>query len=152
MKEPLVSKLLTGALYLVFLAGVLLTVTLPLMLEWYTGYFYDAYYLLPGYRRFILTFLIVVAVLGLWVVLEMIGMMRTIPTDPFVRRNVLALRRVGIIGLVIAALFFFKCILYVTFMTLLCGVILVICGLFAFTLSNLFRQAVTFKEENDLTI
>lgn len=152
MKEPVVSKALKIFLYAIFVLGVLGVVTLPMMLEYYTGFLYDAYYLQPGYRRFILTFLVLVAVLVLWIVVEMIRMLRSIPTDPFVARNVRALRRCGAVGIIIAVLFFLKCTFYVTFLTMACGVLFIICGLFAFTLSNLFAQAVRFKEENDLTI
>ena len=152
MQEPLVSKVLKISLYSIFVLGVLGTLTLPFMLESYTGYFYDAYYLQPGYRAFILTFLILVAIPGLWIVLEMIWMLRSIPQDPFVGRNVHALNRIGIILFVLAAAFFAKCCMYITFLTLGCGFVFIVCGLFAFTMANLFSRAVVFKEENDLTI
>lgn len=152
MKEPLVSRALKISLYIIFVLGVLGTLTLPLMLEFYTGLFYDAYYLEPGYRTFILIFLFIAAIMGLWIVLEMIWMLRSIPQDPFVVRNVRSLNRIGVILLVLAVLFFAKCMVYVTFLTMGCGLLFIICGLFAFTLANLFRQAVAFKEENDLTI
>lgn len=152
MKEPVVSYVLKISLYIIFVLGVIGTVTLPFMLERYTGYFYDSYYLESGYRAFILVFMMSVAALGLWIVLELIGMLRSIARDPFVRRNVRALRRIGVIALALSGLFFAKCLWYVTFLTMGCGVLFVICGLFAFTLANLFRRAVDFKEENELTI
>lgn len=152
MKEPLVSRALKISLYIIFALGILGTLTLPLMLEFYTGLFYDAYYLEPGYRTFIIVFLTIAAIMGLWIVLEMIWMLRSIPKDPFVVRNVRALNRIGVILLVLAVLFFAKCAVYVTFLTMGCGLLFIICGLFAFTLANLIRQAVAFKEENDLTI
>ena len=122
------------------------------MLETYTNILYDAYYLLPGYRKFILTFLMAVGALGLWVVWELIQIMRSIPSDPFVIKNVVVLRRIGFLVLFISVLFFLKCIYYVTFLTLACGFMFIVCSLFAFTLCNLFKQAVAFKAENDLTI
>ncbi len=152
MKEPVVSRLLTYALYGALALGAAGTVTLPWMLEYYTGYFYDAYYLQPGYRTFLLAFLLTVAVPGHWILLELIGMLRSIPQEPFVRRNVRALHRMGVLLLVLAVLFFLKCVWYVTFLTMACGVLFVICAMFSFTLSSLFAQAVAFKEENDLTI
>lgn len=152
MKEPLVSRALKISLYVIFVLGVLGTLTLPLMLEYYTGLFYDAYYLEPGYRTFIIIFLTIAAIMGLWIVLEMIWMLRSIPQDPFVMRNVRALTRIGVILLILSALFFGKCMVYVTFLTMCGGLLFIVCGLFAFTLANLFRRAVAFKEENDLTI
>ena len=152
MKESNISKTLRIVLYVIFIAGAIGTITLPFMLETYTNILYDAYYLLPGYRKFILTFLIIVATLGLWVVWELIQIMRSIPADPFVIKNVVILRRIGFLALLISALFFMKCLYYVTFLTLACGFMFIVCSLFAFTLCNLFKQAVAFKEENDLTI
>lgn len=152
MKEPIVSNVLRVTLYIVFVAGIIGTITLPFMLETYTAVLYDTYYLLPGYRQFILTFLMVVAVLGLWVVWELICIMRTVSLDPFVSKNVGSLRRIGFLVILISVLFFLKCLYYVTFLTMACGFLFIVCGLFAFTLCSLFRQAVAFKEENDLTI
>jgi len=72
--------------------------------------------------------------------------------NPFVKRNVRSLNIIGITAFLTSALFFVKCFLAVTIMTFLCGVFLVILGLFAFTLASLFSKAVDYKEENDLTI
>ena len=152
MREPLSSRVLKVSLYIVFGLGVLGTVTLPFMLEYYVGLFYDVYYMEPGYRIFLIMFIISVAIPGLWIILEMIWMLSSIPRGPFVKRNVHALKRTGIILFVISAMFFAKCFVYITFLTMGCGFLFLICGFFAFTLSNLFRQAVIFKEENDLTI
>lgn len=152
MKEPIVSKALKAALSIIFVLGVLGTVTLPWLLNYYTYYFYDEYYLRPGYRQFILLFLMIVAVICLWIVAELIRMMHSIPTDPFIMRNVLALRRIGILLVALSALFFAKCAYYLTFLTLACGFLFVVGALFVFTMSNLFRQAVVYKQENDLTI
>jgi len=152
MKEPLVSRILKYALYAVFVLGVLGTVTLPFMLETYTSILYDAYYLMPGYRMFILGFLISVAIPSLWIALEMIWMLRSIPKGPFVMRNVHALNRIGFIFLALAAAFLGKCMLYITILTLTCGFLFIGGGLFSFTLAALIRQAIVFREENELTI
>ena len=152
MKEQFASRVLTISLYVIFFLGIIGTVTLPFMLEYYTKIFYDAYYLEYGYRTFLMIFLLCVAIPGLWIIWEMILMMRSIPLGPFIMRNVKALNRIGVILLVISALFFAKLLFYITFLTMACGILFVIFGFFAFTLSSLFRQAVLYKEENDLTI
>ena len=152
MKEPIVSRIFRSALYAVFCAGILLTITLPFMLDTYFGIIYDAYSIRAGYRHFILAFLMVAGAAGTWVVLEMILMMRSIRSGPFVRRNEKALKRVGIIFALMAALFFGKCFVYVTILTMAGGIIFLLGALFAFTLAALFSHAVAFREENDLTI
>ncbi|MDR1705304.1 MAG: DUF2975 domain-containing protein [Clostridiales bacterium] len=152
MKEPLVSRVLKCVLYAVFGLGALFTVTLPFTLDYYMSLFYDSYNLQPGYRTFLLVFLIISAVQALWITLEMIRMMRSIPKGPFTQRNVRALNRIGVLFLVLSALFLGKCIMYITVLTLLCGFLFIGGGLFAFTLAALIRQAAVFREENDLTI
>ncbi|WRS26910.1 DUF2975 domain-containing protein [Oscillospiraceae bacterium MB08-C2-2] len=152
MKKSVASKALAAAICTVFAIGLFLVVTLPFLLDTYLLILYDAYSVQPGYRTFILSFLMVVGVLALWMLAEMLGMLRTIPADPFIAKNVRTLRRIGIVAILTAALFFGKCLYYFTILTLGCGVILLVGGLFAFTLSDLFNQAVIFKQENDLTI
>lgn len=152
MKEPLVSKFLKVTLYIIFVVGILSLVTLPFMLDSYIKILYDTYSVLSGYRTFILGFLTIVGLLGLWIVAELIGMLRTISSDPFIGKNAKALRRMGAVAAVVAMLFFAKCFYYVTILTLICGMVMLLCSAFAFTLADLFRQAVTYKEENDLTI
>ena len=152
MNEPFVSRILRYMLYAVFAAGVIGAITLPFMLDNYAAIFYDAYYIESGYRIFLNVFLMCVAVPGSWIVMEMVLMLRSIPKGPFVMRNVRALNRIGFIFLALAAAFFIKCIFYITILTLFCGFLFVGGGLFAFTLAALIRQAVVFREENDLTI
>ena len=152
MKEPLVSRILKYSLYAVFLFGVIFALTLPWMLDRYFIILYDAYSVYPGYRTFIMAFLISVSIPCLWIVIEMVRMLNSIPKEPFVMRNVRALNRIGVIFLVLAAAFFGKCLLYITIMTLFCGFLFIGAGLFAFTLAALIRQAANYREENDLTI
>jgi len=152
MKESFASKILRMILYIVFIAGIGLTVTMPFMIDIYMRVLYDAYEILDGYKLFITVFLMLVGVLGLFIIFELIVMLRTMLKNPFVKRNVKSLNMIGITAFIIAALFFVKCFLYITFLTLIFGICLVVLGLFAFTLANLFNKAVEYKEENDLTI
>ena len=152
LKESAASKILRMILYVIFAAGIALTVTMPFMIDTYMRVLYDAYEVREGYRIFITVFLMLVGALGLFIILELIIMLRTMLKDPFVKRNVRSLNIIGVTAFITAALFFVKCFLYVTIMTLLGGICLVILGLFAFTLANLFNKAIEYKEENDLTI
>ena len=152
LKECAASRILRAVLYIIFAAGVLATVTMPFMIDTYMRVLYDAYSIRDGYRTFIAVFLMVAGTLGLFIIFELIVMLRTMLKNPFVKRNVRSLNIIGITAFIAAALFFAKCFLYVTFLTLIFGICLVILGLFSFTLANLFNKAVEYKEENDLTI
>jgi len=152
MKEPLVSKILRCALYVVFIVGAAAAVSLPFMFDRYLRLLHGRVVLAAEHRLFLIGFVVGVAAVGLWVLAEMIGMLRSVPQGPFVARNVRALSRCGVLLLVITCMFTVKCFMYFTFLTMACTFLLVICALFSFTLSNLFRRAVAYKEENDLTI
>jgi len=152
LKEAAASKVLRIILYIIFVLGVAATVSMPFMIDTYMRVLRDAHELREGYRTFITIFLMIIGILGLFIVFELIIMMRTILKDPFVKRNVKSLNIIGIAGFIAAACFFVKCLFYLTFMTLLFGIFLVILGLFALTLAHLFNKAVEYKEENDLTI
>jgi len=146
------NRILLFALYGLFIAGILGTVTLPFMLDVYARLFRGVYSLEPGYRTFLMVFLVAVALPGLWIIGEMIRMMRSITPGPFVVQNVSALRRCGCLLFVISAVFLVKCFTFFTFLSMACTFLFLICGFFAFTLADLFDRAVTYKDENDLTI
>ena len=150
--ESAASKTLRLILYALFPAGALVTITMPFMIDTYMAALYDAYAIEAGYKTFITVFLMAVGALGLFIIFELVIILRTIPKDPFVKRNVRSLNVIGSAAFVCAAMFFLKCFLYVTIMTLLCGACLVILGLFAFVLGDMFARAVAYKQENDLTI
>ena len=152
MREPIVSRVLVIFLYIIFALGIFGTITLPFLLDLYIGLFRAGHYLEAAYRAFIIPFMICVAIPGLWIILEMIWMLRSIAQGPFIIRNVRALSRIGVMLLVISAMFSAKCFVHFSFLTMACAFLFLVCGFFAFTMSNLFRQAVIYKEENDLTI
>lgn len=146
------SKILRLFLYILFAIGVLVTVSMPFMITTYMKILYDAYELHEGYKIFITVFLMVVGTLGLFIILELIIMLRTVAENPFIKRNVKSLYIIGITAFITAAVFFVKCFFFITTMTLIGGAALFILGLFALTLADLFKKAVEYKEENDLTI
>ena len=72
--------------------------------------------------------------------------------NPFVRENVKAFRRIAIYLFVIAAMFIVKIFMLNTLMTMLGAFGFVVVGLLMLVLSDVFHQAVVYKEDNDLTI
>ena len=152
MQETLFIKLLKYALYVVFAVGVVIGSTMPWMLDLYVSVIHRTGVLPPNFRAFILPFMMIVAIPCLWVVMEMILMMRSIPSGPFVKRNVHALYRVGILFFLLVAMFIVKSVFFPAFMTLFCMLLFIGGGLFSFTFAELINQSITFREENDLTI
>lgn len=72
--------------------------------------------------------------------------------NPFVDENVRHLRKMAVTCLVIGILYVVKSIFLFTIATpIIAGIFLVGC-LFCLTLKDLFKQAINYKAENDLTI
>ncbi|MCL2224582.1 MAG: DUF2975 domain-containing protein [Defluviitaleaceae bacterium] len=152
MKEPVVSRILKYALYAAFVVGLVGAVTLPFTIDTLFRVFRNAPILLAEYRAFVLPFLMAIAVPCLWVVMEMIFMLNSIPKEPFVIRNVKALYRIGVIFFVLSLAFFGWNFMFLNIVILAGAFFMIGSGLFAFTLAALIKQAIVFREENELTI
>lgn len=89
---------------------------------------------------------------GEYIAFTLLGMMRTVSRDPFVERNVKALRRMGLVALVIALLGISTLLLHPVPLAVIAALPVAMCGLFSLVLSRVFAQAVAYKQENDLTV
>ena len=79
-------------------------------------------------------------------------MMRTLERDPFVQRNVDALRHMGLMALAVAVLGLSTLLLHPVPLAVIAALPVARCGLFSLVLSRVFAQAVAYKQENDLTV
>lgn len=152
MHENFLSRFTRILLCVLFLAILLAIVALPFFLEEMLKFFGDMFFGAPGYENFILPFLLVCGVGALWILAELILVMKTLKHDPFVVRNAKAFSRMAIAAEALAVLFGVKTAFFFTPMTLACCIVLLLCGLFAAVLSGVFRRAIEYKQENDLTI
>ena len=89
---------------------------------------------------------------GEYIAITLFCMMNTLNSDPFVERNVRALRRMGIVALVIALLGLGTLLLHPVPLAVIAALPVAMCGLFSLVLSRVFAQAVAYKLENDLTV
>jgi hypothetical protein len=147
-KNPLIrfTKIL---LDLMFYSGVVICITVPLIFK-QAGKFYSAFetYYLP----FCILFMIAgaFALIILW---ELRNMFKTvIKADPFIKENVISLKRMGICAFVISAIMAIRLLFVITPAALVLILVFLIAGLFSLVLSQVFNQAVIYKQENDLTI
>jgi hypothetical protein len=72
--------------------------------------------------------------------------------NPFVMANVSCLRKMAVACFIIAIVFLIRTVMYFTVPTTVIVIIFIIAGLFCLTLKDVFKQAVCYKEENDLTV
>ena len=89
---------------------------------------------------------------GEYIALTLFCMMGTLARDPFVQKNVNALRRMGIVALVIAVMGLSTLFLHPVPLAVIAALPVAMCGLFSLVLSRVFAQAVAYKLENDLTV
>ena len=89
---------------------------------------------------------------GEYIALTLLCMMGTVGRDPFVQKNVNALRRMGIVALMIAVLGLCTLLLHPVPLAVIAALPVAMCGLFSLVLSRVFAQAVAYKLENDLTV
>ena len=72
--------------------------------------------------------------------------------NPFVSENVTCLRKMSVCCFLISLIFFARAFSRFTFETAAIILVFIVGGLFCLTLKDIFKQAVAFKEENDLTV
>ncbi len=89
---------------------------------------------------------------GEYIAFTLFCMMNTLNNDPFVERNVRALRRMGIVALVIALMGLGTLLLHPVPLAVIAALPVAMCGLFSVVLSRVFAEAVAYKQENDLTV
>lgn len=152
MKVSWISKIFTIVLYILFVAGTIGIAGILVYMVMNRTDIFNWYNFISDENTFLYFFIVLIGGLIMWMVGEVIGAMRTLRKDPFTRRNVNAVTRIGIIMILIFVAFLIKTILFFTVLSLLCTVILFAACLAVFTLQNLFSQAIFYKEENELTI
>lgn len=96
--------------------------------------------------------LLVCGGIALWILIELAAVLKTVESDPFVERNAAAFVRMGIAAEAAGLVFFVKCFFMFTVMTAVCALVMILSGLFALTLGMVFKRAVEYKRENELTI
>ncbi len=92
----------------------------------------------------------VMAILILW---QARGIMHIINKgNPFVTEMVRRLRIIGVECLVLAAFYFLSIFMVTRFFMVVVFVTFSVVGLILFVFGEIFRQAIRYKEENDMTI
>ena len=72
--------------------------------------------------------------------------------NPFVDKNVKHFRKIAVACFIIALIYIIKCFFMFTFATVVIAAVFMIGCLFCLTLKDLFKQAINYKTENELTI
>lgn len=132
-----------------FYAGIVVIVTLPLSFKFYGRF--NIYFAENYYSLCVIFFLSgIFAVLILQQLRRMFG--TVLNDDCFVHENVASLEKMSIYSFFIAVITTCRLFIYLTPAVLIIILVFVIAGLFSKVLAGVFDKAVTYKQENDLTI
>jgi hypothetical protein len=142
-----------------FYIGLIIEVTVPLTL----GKAVDMTVLALGetteYARirdhyvFAVISIMLAGAFALLILRELRKMMKTVIEDNcFVKENVDSLRRMGTFAFFITLIKFVRCFVYFTPGAVITGAVFGFAGILSKVLSKVFDRAVSYKEENDLTI
>ena len=149
MKRSTLILFTKGLLDFMFFSGLLICLSVPFLFK-LAGRYYSIF------ERYYIPFSIIFMLAGafaLAILRELRLMFHTVINEnPFVKENVISLKRMGYCAFVIALFMATKPLLVVTPATLVLVLVFIIAGLFSIVLSQVFDQAVTYKQENDLTI
>lgn len=147
-KSPLV-RVTKSILDFMFYSGIVVCVAVPLIFR-FAGKYYSVFH------EFYLPFCIIFIIAGLFALLilwELRSIFKTVlKEDPFVRENVRSLNRMGGSSFCIAIMMLARLFFVITPAALVLVAVFSIAGLFSLVLAQVFDQAVTYKQENDLTI
>lgn len=72
--------------------------------------------------------------------------------SPFIDENVSHFRKISVGCFATSVIYVIKCLLLFTFGTLIIAAVFAVGCLFCLTLKDLFKQAINYKAENDLTV
>lgn len=148
-RKELLTKCTKYLLDFMFYAGIAVTATLPFTIKWVGQYLPR---LLEHYQEVVIIYF-VLGIAALVLIRELRRIFGTVLAgDCFVRENVVSLRKMGNWSFFIALMSVVRSIVYLTVAMAVVILVFVIAGLFSKVLALVFEQAVSFKEENDLTI
>ena len=140
-------------LVIIMLVNIAVLITLPMNVEYYLRMIYNTAEIAVRAKIILLIILYPCGIASFIVELQLKRIFRTlVKKDPFVQKNVQALKIMGFAMVTIAALLFAKILLMNSLMTMLGSFASILLAVFCFVLADVFQQAVFYKQDNELTI
>ena len=144
-----ISSLVNLLLKVIFVLGVIVIICLPKLLDWYVSYF-------PADHVIYYPMLIVLYLSGIMALFAVFGLIKLFETlkknTPFITENVKHLKAISICCLIIAIIYLVGIFVFQSAFVVVIFIMFTIASLAFLILAELFKQAVEYKEENDLTI
>jgi ABC-type multidrug transport system fused ATPase/permease subunit len=150
ISEKGVSGAVKHMLDIILVSGAAIIISLPTTLKWC---FANLVWSAGENYWFLLVFLVVTGVFSLVMVYELRRIFHNISSrKPFQQQNAISLKRIATMALFISIAYIIKIFFYISFLTIIIAMAFLVFGLAGLVFSEVFRQAVEVKEENDLTI
>lgn len=144
-----ISNYIKICLQLVFIGGTLILITFPFLLNYYLQLFNLPTDIYPP----TLTLLYVSGIPALIIIYQFIKLFESLKdANPFVTNNSNYLKTSSFCSLIIAIEYFISIFIFKSVFTIIIMMIFIIAWIGLYILSELFKQAINYKEENDLTI
>lgn len=129
--------------------GILCVAAVPFSRPLVARYLYSA----PTSQTIFMTVLILSGMCAVYILFILKKMFRTLLSgNPFVWDNVNCFRKIAVACAVVAVIYALKCVWQFTYACAIIALVFAVGCLFCLTLKDIFKQAVVYKEENDLTI
>lgn len=149
-QKSLFHYLAKTAVDVLFYIGIICVAALPFFSKPVSAFFL-------GYEhKYALLFLMVLFLsgcCGVYILFHLKQMYKSLLSgNPFIDENISHFRKMAVACFVAALIYVAKCIFMFTVSTVLIIMVFLIGCLFCLTLKDLFKQAVNYKTENDLTI
>ena len=142
------SNFIEICLKLIFIIGIIIYISLPILLNIYVEIFNTVLNKIPA-----LIILYLSGIPALIIVYEFIKIFNKLKKDiPFIEENVKALKVISICSLIISIEYIIGMFFIVSIFEIILIAVFIIIWLGAYILSELLRKAIEYKEENDLTI
>ena len=147
--SPGIARFTKALLDVLFYGGIAVTASLPWTMRWAAA-FYPSF----AERLTLHTVLFLLAgVCAVLILFELRQILRTVVSgDCFVRRNVSSLCRMAYYAFAIAVLMAVRLVVLFTPGMLAIVCVFLLAGLFSLVLAQVFDRAVSYKQDNDLTI
>ena len=149
-KKSITHYIAKTVIDVLFVLSIICVAATPMLSRWLFGWIrYSASdYLLPF--TLILFFSGICCV---YILFNLKKMYRSLLSgNPFIDENVRHLRKIAVACAVISLIYIIKCLFMFTFATIVIAAVFVVGCLFCLTLKDLFKQAINYKSENELTI
>lgn len=147
----LLSSFIRFIIIALMVADLLIMLSLPWTLQWLMSVFYEGD--IVRMYAFYMVILYIFGILMLFILNELRVIFNSVEkSDPFILRNVTALRRISKASMASCIIFLIKTLAVNSLMTMVSLFIFFIASLFCTVLAEVFKKAVEYKNDHDLTI